>query len=149
MPFSHLHSYSNLWVFGCLCFVHLPPQEWNKLSAQAANGYNDENNVFFVMTWVLARCMRISCHVVFLENICFFKFLLHLYYLQHIPSFETSRTPRFQSSNQGLYSAPCCPLRSASTRASFFGACSVTSHWFRSIRFLASLPLHLSKKTPW
>ena len=48
--FGHAPSYSHLCVFGCLCFVHLPPAERTKLSPQAAKciflGYSTEHKGF-------------------------------------------------------------------------------------------------------
>ena len=67
--FGHTPSYSHLRVFGCLCFVHLPPTERTKLSPQAAKclflGYSTENKGFLCYDQSEKR-MRISHNVIFL-----------------------------------------------------------------------------------
>ena len=52
--FGHTPSYAHLRVFGCLCFVHLPPTERTKLSPQTAKclflGYSIEPKGFLCLT---------------------------------------------------------------------------------------------------
>lgn len=50
MLFGHTFSYFDLHTFGCVCFVHLPPHERHKLSAQSVKcaflGYSSTKKGF-------------------------------------------------------------------------------------------------------
>ncbi|GKV37328.1 hypothetical protein SLEP1_g45367 [Rubroshorea leprosula] len=78
-PYYSLHKchpdYSRLHVFGCVCFVHLPSHERTKLSNQAAMcvfvGYGIDQKGFLCYDPKIGR-IRISRHVVFLENLFYF-----------------------------------------------------------------------------
>ena len=67
--FGYPPSYSHLRVFGCLCFVHLPSLERNKLSPQAARsmflGYSNEHKGFLCYEHKERR-LHISRNVLFL-----------------------------------------------------------------------------------
>ena len=77
--FGHTLSYSHLRVFGCLCFVHLPPNKRTKLSPQTAKclflGYSNEHKGFLCYDQFEKR-MCISRNVIFLEQIPFFSLRL-------------------------------------------------------------------------
>ena len=99
--FGHKPSYSHLRVFGCLCFVHLPPTERTKLSPQAAKclflGYSSEHKGFLCYDPSEKR-MRISRNVIFLEHIPFFSLRLQTHpvavsYLPHFPVTTSSKPP--------------------------------------------------------
>jgi len=78
-PYHHLYhkhpSYLNLRTFGCVCFVHLPPHERTKLSAQSVKcafmGYSISHKGY-VCYDSCANKFRISRNVVFFENQYFF-----------------------------------------------------------------------------
>ncbi|CAN1176981.1 Retrovirus-related Pol polyprotein from transposon TNT 1-94 [Linum perenne] len=69
--YGRIPSYTMLRVFGCVCFVLLPRSERNKLTAKTAQcvfmGYSDNHKGYVCYDPHLRR-MRISYHVVFLEN---------------------------------------------------------------------------------
>ena len=73
--FAKQHNYDNLRIFGCVCFVHLPPHERHKLSAQSVRcaflGYNVCQKGFVCYGHTLHRT-RISRNVIFFENQHFF-----------------------------------------------------------------------------
>jgi hypothetical protein len=73
--FGVIPEYDSLHVFGCVCFVHLPFTERNKLSAQAARcaflGYSNSHKGF-VCYDANAHKIRISRNVIFFENQNFF-----------------------------------------------------------------------------
>jgi len=89
--FGVIPEYDSLHVFGCVCFVHLPFTECNKLSAQAACcaflGYSNSHKGF-VCYDANAHKIRISRNVIFFENQKFFPFLslyrIHSYPASHI-----------------------------------------------------------------
>ena len=78
-PYFHLFakqpSYDHLRIFGCVCFVHLPPHERHKLSAQSVRcaflGYNICQKGFVCYDPTLHRT-HISKNVIFFENQHFF-----------------------------------------------------------------------------
>jgi hypothetical protein len=74
--FGVIPEYDSLHVFGCVCFVHLPFTERNKLSAQAARcaflGYINSHKGF-VCYDANAHKIRISRNVIFFENQNFFS----------------------------------------------------------------------------
>jgi hypothetical protein len=78
-PYSCLFGvpldYNSLHVFGCICFVHLPPVERHKLAAQsvlcAFLGYSNSHKGF-VCYDADANRPRISRNVIFFENQYFF-----------------------------------------------------------------------------
>jgi len=71
-PYSRLFGvppdYNSLHVFGCICFVHLPPIECHKLAAQSVQcaflGYSNSHKGF-VCYDADANKLRISCNVFF------------------------------------------------------------------------------------
>ncbi|TXG71326.1 hypothetical protein EZV62_006261 [Acer yangbiense] len=69
-------SYLNLHTFGCVCFVHLPPHERHKLSAQSVKcafmGYSISHKGYVCYDHCSNK-FRISCNVVFFENQYFFS----------------------------------------------------------------------------
>ncbi|KAM7530049.1 hypothetical protein LguiB_033459 [Lonicera macranthoides] len=79
-PYSRLFGvapeYNSLHIFGCVCFVHLPPTERHKLSAQAVRcaflGYSNSHKGF-VCYDSAANKLRVSRNVVFFENHYFFQ----------------------------------------------------------------------------
>ena len=79
-PFFRLYettpSYDNLHVFGSVCFVHLPPSERNKLTAQSAKcaflGYASHQKGFLCYDPQIRR-IRTSRNVVFFRNSIFFS----------------------------------------------------------------------------
>jgi hypothetical protein len=79
-PYYHLYhqhpSYLNLHTFGCVCFVHLPPHERHKLSAQSVKcafmGYSISHKGYVCYDPCSNKC-RISRNVVFFENQSFFS----------------------------------------------------------------------------
>ena len=68
-------TYTHLRIFDCMCFVHLPPFERTKLSAQSAQcaflGYASHKKGYICYDHVL-NCIRISQNVIFFENQRFF-----------------------------------------------------------------------------
>ncbi|RVW65300.1 Retrovirus-related Pol polyprotein from transposon TNT 1-94 [Vitis vinifera] len=73
--FAKQPSYDHLHIFCCVCFVHLPPHERHKLSAQSVRcaflGYNMCQKGFVCYDPTLHRT-RISRNVIFFENQHFF-----------------------------------------------------------------------------
>ena len=69
-------TYTHLRSFGCVCFVHLPPTERTKLTAQSAQfaflGYASHQKGYLCYDTVL-NCLRISRNVIFFENQRFFS----------------------------------------------------------------------------
>jgi len=78
-PFTRLYghppNYSNLRVFDCVCYVHLPPQEHTKLTAQSVKnaflGHSPHQKGFLCYDPNLRR-IRVSRNVIFQENKYFF-----------------------------------------------------------------------------
>ena len=68
-------SYDNFHTFGCVCFVHLPPPQRNKLSVQSTKcafmGYSTSQKGF-VCYDPCSNKFRVSRNVVFFENQYFF-----------------------------------------------------------------------------
>jgi len=66
--FEHAPNYSNLYIFGCVCFVHLPAHERNKLTAQSVKcaflGYTGTQKGFLCYD-PYARRTRVSRNVNF------------------------------------------------------------------------------------
>nr|CAN63642.1 hypothetical protein VITISV_038695 [Vitis vinifera] len=78
-PYFHLFakqpSYDHLRIFGCVCFVHLPPHERHKLSAQSVRCAFLGNNMCqkgFVCYDPTLHRTRISRNAIFFENQHFF-----------------------------------------------------------------------------
>ena len=73
--FAKQPSYDYLCIFGCVCFVHLPPHERHKLSTQSVRcallGYNMCQKGFVCYDPTLHHT-RISRNVIFFENQHFF-----------------------------------------------------------------------------
>lgn len=96
--FGHAPNYSNLHIFGCVCFVHLPAHERNKLTAQSVKcaflGYAVTQKGFLCYD-PHARRTRVSRNVIFFENQPFFctQQPSVLPSLSVLPSFSTSPTP--------------------------------------------------------
>ena len=84
-PFSKLlgHSplYSDLRTFGCVCFVHLPPHERQKLTAQSVKcvflGYAIPHKGYVCYDPHASR-IRVSRNVIFFENQYFFPYHVQL-----------------------------------------------------------------------
>ncbi|KAJ6978380.1 hypothetical protein NC653_026695 [Populus alba x Populus x berolinensis] len=74
--FGVIPEYNSLHVFGCVCFVHLPSTERNKLLAQATRcaflGYSHSHKGF-VCYDANAHKIRISSNVILFENQNFFS----------------------------------------------------------------------------
>ena len=78
-PFNRLYghppNYSNLRIFGCVCYVHLPPRERTKLTAQSVEcaflGYSPHQKGFLCYDPTIRR-IRVSRNVIFQENVYFF-----------------------------------------------------------------------------
>lgn len=74
--FAQHPSFGHLHTFGCVCFMHLPPQERNKLSAQSIKcaflGYAPHQNDFLYYN-PNARRVSVSHNIIFLENQYSFK----------------------------------------------------------------------------
>jgi len=68
-------NYSDFHTFGCVCFVHLPPSQRNKLSVQSTKcafmGYSTSQKGFICYD-PCSHKFRISRNVVFFENQYFF-----------------------------------------------------------------------------
>lgn len=66
--FGHAPNYSTLRIFGCVCFVHLPAHERNKLAAQSVKcaflGYAGTQK-WFLCYDPHARRTRVSRNVIF------------------------------------------------------------------------------------
>jgi transposase InsO family protein len=92
--FAKQPSYDNLRIFGCVCFVHLPPHERHKLSAQSVRcaflGYNVCQKGFVCYDPTLHRT-RISRNVIFFEN-------QHFFPVSSVPSSSTVVLPSFEDS---------------------------------------------------
>jgi transposase InsO family protein len=90
--FAKQPSYDNLRTFGCVCFVHLPPHERHKLSAQSVRcaflGYNVCQKGFVCYDPILHRT-RISRNVIFFEN-------QHFFPVSSLPSSSTMVLPSFE-----------------------------------------------------
>lgn len=84
--FGHTPDYSGLRTFGCVCYVHLPPHERTKLTAQSIRcaflGYALHQKGFLCYDSNLRR-IRVSRNVIFLENQYFFST-----HSDHSPSFS-------------------------------------------------------------
>jgi transposase InsO family protein len=97
-PFSRLFGkppdYSTLRVFGCVCYVHLPPQERTKLSAQSVEcgflGYSSHQKGFLCYD-PNNRRIRVSRNVIFQENKYFFA-------THHVTPSTVSLLPFFSNS---------------------------------------------------
>ena len=91
--FAKQPSYDNLRVFGCVCFVHLPPHERHKLSSQSVRcsflGYNVCQKGFVCYDPTLHRTC-ISRSVIFFEN-------QHFFPVSSMPSSSTVVLPSFES----------------------------------------------------
>lgn len=75
----HNHpNYLDMHTFGCVCFVHLPPHERHKLSAQSVKCAFMGYNVSHVCYDPCSNRFRISRNVVFFENQFFFSTQLSL-----------------------------------------------------------------------
>lgn len=90
--FAKQPSYDNLCTFGCVCFVHLPPHERYKLSAQSIRcaflGYNVCQKGFVCYDPIL-HCTHISRNVIFFEDQHFFPmFSMPSSFTVVLPSFE-------------------------------------------------------------
>jgi hypothetical protein len=96
--FGHAPNYSNLHIFGCVCFVHLPAHERNKLTAQSVKcaflGYAVTQKGFLCYD-PHARRTRVSRNVIFFENQPFFctQQPSVLPSLSVLPCFPESPTP--------------------------------------------------------
>ncbi|KAH9771155.1 protein kinase domain-containing protein [Citrus sinensis] len=70
------HDYTQLRIFGCICYCHLPASYRNKLTAQSSRcaflGYASDRKGFLCYD-PNARRTRISRNVIFVENIYFFQ----------------------------------------------------------------------------
>ncbi|KAK1260381.1 hypothetical protein QJS04_geneDACA002146 [Acorus gramineus] len=126
-PFQRLYhnppDYSRLRVFGCTCFVLLPPLERTKLSPRSTMcvflGYSNEIKGYRCYDPV-ARRLRTSCHVTFFES--------HPYYALRSPpvplppstveevTFLDFSIPDFSSSSFAPQSStPSVPVHSSSS----------------------------------
>lgn len=78
-PYFYLYNkspdYLHLRIFGCVCFVILPPRERNKLSAKVTKcvfvGHSDKQKGYICYDPHHQR-MRVSCHVTFFENVYYY-----------------------------------------------------------------------------
>ena len=74
--FGHSPLYSDLRTFGCVCFVHLPPHERHKLTAQSVKcvflGYAIPHKGYVCYNPHASR-IRVSRNVIFFENQYFFS----------------------------------------------------------------------------
>ncbi|CAN0886875.1 Retrovirus-related Pol polyprotein from transposon TNT 1-94 [Linum grandiflorum] len=79
-PFQRLHrrlpDYSFLRVFGCVCYVLLPKKDRHKLDPKTTKcvfvGYSSQHKGYLCYD-PNTRRMRISCHVVFLEQVMYYS----------------------------------------------------------------------------
>jgi uncharacterized membrane protein len=104
-PYSHLFgvplNYNSLHVFGCVCFVHLPPIERHKLVAQSVQcaflGYSNSHKGF-VYYDADANKLHISRNGTFFENQYFFPPYTNLVSsFISLPAFDdVSSTPCFK-----------------------------------------------------
>ncbi|WVZ03036.1 hypothetical protein V8G54_023842, partial [Vigna mungo] len=96
-------DYSTLRIFGCACYVHLPPHERTKLTAQSVAcaflGYSPHQKGFLCYDPNLNR-IRVSRNVIFLESVYFFA--------NHHDSFSSpiSVLPLFSNSSAGQSHGP-------------------------------------------
>ena len=73
-------TYTHLRIFGCVCFVHLPPTERTKLTAQSTRcaflGYASQQKGYLCYDPILNR-LRISRNVIFFRKptVFFYPFL--------------------------------------------------------------------------
>ena len=92
-------NYSTLRTFGCVCYVHLPPQERTKLTAQSVKcaflGYSVHQKGFLCYDPNLHR-IRVSRNVIFQENTYFFATNQ-----DNHPSMSKSVLPLFPNSSEG------------------------------------------------
>ncbi|WVY98629.1 hypothetical protein V8G54_030780 [Vigna mungo] len=101
--FGHPPDYSTLRIFGCACYVHLPPHECTKLTAQSVEcaflGYSPHQKGFLCYDPNLNRT-RVSRNVIFLESVYFFA--------NHHDSFSSpiSVLPLFSNSSAGQSHGP-------------------------------------------
>ena len=90
--FAKQASYNNFHVFDCVCFVHIPPHERHKLSAQSVRcaflGYNMCQKGFVCYDPTLHHT-RISWNVIFFEN-------QHFFLMSFEPSSSTMVLPSFE-----------------------------------------------------
>ena len=102
--FAKQPGYANLHVFGCVCFVHLPPHERHKLSAQSVRcaflGYNVCQKGFICYDLTLHRT-RISRNVIFFEN-------QHFFPISSVPSSSTVVLPSFEQQFSNLPQVDPC-----------------------------------------
>ncbi|WVZ03114.1 hypothetical protein V8G54_023920 [Vigna mungo] len=96
--FGHPPNYPALRIFGCACYVHLPPHERTKLTTQSVEcaflGYSPHQKGFLCYDPNLHR-IRVSRNVIFLESVYFFA--------NHHDSFSSpiSVLPLFSTSSAG------------------------------------------------
>ena len=94
--FGKLTNYSTLRTFGCVCYVHLPPQERTKLTAQSVKcaflGYSAHQKGFLCYDHNLHR-IRVSRNVIFQDNAYFFA--------TNHPSMSKSVLSLFPNSSEG------------------------------------------------
>ncbi|KAH7524952.1 hypothetical protein FEM48_Zijuj06G0173800 [Ziziphus jujuba var. spinosa] len=105
-PYFRLHGnnpdYNHLRVFGCLCYAHLPSSDRNKLTAQSARcaflGYASDRKGYLCYD-PLARRIRISRNVVFVENIYFFQHVSDssTSSSSYLPNFDQLENVRFNT----------------------------------------------------
>ena len=90
--FAKQSSYNNLHVFGCVCFVHLPPQEQHKLSPQSIRcaflGYNVCQKGFVCYDPTLHPTST-SRNVIFFEN-------QHFFHVSYVPYSSTTVLSYFE-----------------------------------------------------
>ncbi|KAL5862149.1 hypothetical protein ACOSQ3_003432 [Xanthoceras sorbifolium] len=100
---THLYGqspdYSSLWVFGCACFVSLPPHERTKLQPRVRLccflGYGISEKGFCCYDPISHR-LRVSRHVEFWEHHPFIS-------LQQFPASSSSKSPIFTDLVLPLY----------------------------------------------
>jgi hypothetical protein len=96
--FGHAPNYSNLHIFGCVCFVHLPAHERNKLTAQSVKcaflGYAVTQKGFLCYD-PHARRTHVSRNVIIFLNQPFFRTHQTSEFpsLSVLPHFPESPTP--------------------------------------------------------
>lgn len=102
--YGHPPNYSTFRIFGCVCYVHLTPQERTKLTTQSVEytflGYSPHQKGFLCYDPNLRR-IRVSRNVIFLENI--YSFASH----HDLVSSPVFVLPLFSNSHSGQqYSKP-------------------------------------------
>ena len=113
--FGYTPDYSGLRTFGCVCFVHLPPHERTKLTAQSIRcaflGYAQHQKGFLCYDPNLRR-IRVSRNVVFLENQAFFSTYNdhHAPSLSIVPLFTNSSAEHLSTSVSSNSEPPSKPL---------------------------------------